>query len=246
VSIGTGASAAKKQLNSTGSLRRDKRWKLALVGLVGAYALLASYDLITNLSQLGLGATAPASSAPRKAAPATGGAPQSARPSGMPTPTPTASAAGQPAPGPLDVVSIASFGPDGFSDGDNPGIADRIIDVRTDQPWYSQWYASPHFGGLRSGTGLLLDLGATETVADVGLTLGSAPGADVQVRVGSTPSVNLPTVASASDAGGTIRLTTNPAKGRYVLIWFTRLPSVGQGRYQVNVYNVSVDGTARP
>ena len=100
-------------------------------------------------------------------------------------------------------------------------------------------------GGLRTGTGLLLDLGKSVTVTDVQLTLGSEPGADIQVRVGGIPSVNLPTVASAWGAGGTVRLTAaTPAAGRYVLIWFTRLPADGQGHYQVNVYNVSVDGVS--
>ena len=32
------------------------------------------------------------------------------------------------------------------------------------------------------------------------------------------------------------------AKGRYVLIWFTRLPPDGHGHYQVSVYDVEVDG----
>jgi hypothetical protein len=41
------------------------------------------------------------------------------------------------------VESIAAFGPEGTSDGDNPGIASRILDGGTDQPWYSQWYATP-------------------------------------------------------------------------------------------------------
>ncbi|HEX4292055.1 MAG TPA: hypothetical protein VH021_24225 [Trebonia sp.] len=50
--------------------------------------------------------------------------------------------------------------------------------------------------------------------------------------------------ASAYGVGGTVRLTaTALARGRYVLIWFTRLPPNSQGEYQVDVYSVSVDGT---
>jgi hypothetical protein len=252
VSIGTGTGAA-QQLTPKKKPRRHRRtppgngWKLAIIGLIGVYIVLAGYDLIANSGQLGLRAVAAASSAPRpaeRAAGTVGGTPQPVTASSGPTAAPTARAASQPASRPLDVISVTAFGPNGASDGDNPGITGRILDASTDQPWYSQWYATPEYAGLRSGTGLMLDLGTTETVTEVGLTLGSTPGADLQVRVGSTPSVDLPSVASASGAGGTIRLTTNSARGRYVLIWFTRLPSVGHGHYQVNVYSVAVDGVS--
>jgi hypothetical protein len=141
------------------------------------------------------------------------------------------------------VASIAAFGPEGTADGDNPGTVSQILGAGTDQPWRSDWYATPEFGNLQSGTGLLLDLSNPVTVADVRLALGSEPGADVQVRVGNSPSLDLPTVASSLGAGGTVQLTAaTPAKGRYVLIWFTRLPSNGHGHYQVSVYDVGVDG----
>jgi len=142
------------------------------------------------------------------------------------------------------VLSIAAFGPDGTSDGDNQGIVYRISGVSTDQPWYSQWYTTPEFGNLRSGTGLMLDLGEAMNVRDVRLLLGSQPGADIQVRVGNSLSANLPTAASLSGSpGGAVRLTTAAASGRYVLIWFTLLPPDGQGHYQISVYNITVDGT---
>ena len=35
---------------------------------------------------------------------------------------------------------------------------------------------------------------------------------------------------------------TTPVTARYVLVWFTRLPSDGDGHYQVSVYSVAVDG----
>jgi hypothetical protein len=147
----------------------------------------------------------------------------------------------------LNVASVVAVGPDGTADGDNPGTVSRVLAPDAGQPWYTQWYATPEFGNLRSGTGLLLDMGETVSVREVQLVLGSEPGADVQVRVGSSPLLDLPTVASATSAGGTVRLTaTAPAKGRYVLIWFTQLPPDGHGHYQVSVYSAAVDGTAGP
>jgi len=219
-----------------------KTWWLALIALVGTFAALGVYGIAANLGQLtARSVTAPATTTSPSvrgstAGPSTPGTVGSA--SGSPAGPPSS-----PAAHPLDVVSVSAFGPEGTSDGDNPGVASEVLNVATDQPWYTQWYATPEFGGLRPGTGLLLTLDATATVRDVRLVLGSAPGADVQVRVGNSPVVNLPTVASESGLAGTVRLTlTTPATGRYVLIWFTRLPPDGHGHYQADVYSASVDG----
>jgi hypothetical protein len=146
---------------------------------------------------------------------------------------------------PLTVSAIAAFGPAGVSDGDHPGYASRALDDGA-QPWYSSWYLTPEFGNLQAGTGLLLDMGKTVTVSSVQLTLGGQPGAAVQVRVGDTAVLDdMFIVSTASDVGGTVRLPTEVrASGRYVLIWFTALPSIGQGKYQVSVYDATVDGTA--
>ena len=233
--------------------RPGKKWKLALVGLVGVYAVLAAYGVETSASGIATSvpaATAAASQAPGTGAPSAPGRTVAAAPSrakhARSQPAEASGSASGSGARPLGVASVTAFGPAGTADGDNPAIAYRILDVSTEEPWYSQWYATPSFGGLRTGTGLLLDLGRDATVTDVVLSLGSAAGTDVQVRVGDTPSVDLlPTVASAYDAVGTVRLkATPPGKGRYVLIWFVRLPSSGQGHYQVDVYNVSVDGVS--
>lgn len=219
--------------------KHKKKWKLALVGLIGIYVLLCGYGLITVYVSRADGTSGAASGA----APTARNQTRASTPAAV-VANPALGTAGSPAPHSLGVASVAAFGPEGTSDGDNPGLTSGLLDVATDQRWYSQWYATPEFGGLRSGTGLLLDLGETVTVTDVHLTLGSEPGADVQVRVGNSSSRNMPTVASAWNVSGTIRLTTNSAKGRYVLIWFTRLPPDGHGHYQVSVYTATVDGTA--
>ena len=90
-------------------------------------------------------------------------------------------------------------------------------------------------------------MGEAVNVSRVRLALGTPVGADVQVRVGnlSLPG-ELPVAASASDVGGTVQLRLNtPANGRYVLIWFTRLPPSSQGKYQVTVYSAAVYGAKR-
>jgi hypothetical protein len=219
------------------------KWKAAVGGLIGLFVLLACYDLFSGVAGSTGGNSAAVTVSPSPARAATT-SPSSAVPT---APAKSPRAPNSPAPHALTVASVAAFGPDGTTDGDNPALAASILDVSAAQPWYSQWYATPEFGNLQSGTGLLLDMGGSVTVTGVQLVLGSSPGASLQVQIGNSPSpTGLVPVASASDVGSTVDLTVPAgANGRYVLIWFTKLPPRPQGHYQVQVYDVTVDGTAR-
>jgi hypothetical protein len=97
---------------------------------------------------------------------------------------------------------------------------------------------------LKSGTGLLLDMGRPVTITSLRIQLGSASGANLQVRVGDEPVISkMPTAVSARDASGpwTLRLV-KPARARYVIIWFTKLPPFAVGQFRASVYSVTVDG----
>ena len=148
----------------------------------------------------------------------------------------------------LKPVSAVSFDPYGNGLGENNQLAYLAIDGNPATAWHTEWYASASFDGLTPGTGLLLDMGRTVTISTVRVLLGRLPGADFQVRVGAVASLtDLHSVAYASDAGGQVSLhLTNPARGRYVLIWFTQLPPAdgSSGTFQASVYNVSLEGWA--
>jgi hypothetical protein len=237
VSIGTGHGAAEPEQKRP--QRAGREWTLVLVGLVGVYVLLAGYNLMSVSGAISARNVVSAAKTISPAVTQAPAGPASAIPPSVPAPASPASSS-------LAVASVAAFGPEGTADGDNPGIVSRIVDVSATQPWYSSWYATPEFGSLKSGTGILLDMGKTVTVASAELVLGATPGADVQVRVGDSPSLaDLTSVVSASGAGGSVRLTVaSAARGRYVLIWFTRLPPVSPGEYQIKVYDVTIDGAA--
>ncbi|HEY6494127.1 MAG TPA: hypothetical protein VIZ43_12685, partial [Trebonia sp.] len=142
------------------------------------------------------------------------------------------------------VASVAAFGPDGFADGDNPGNAQYAVARNPAAPWQSQWYATPDFGMLKHGTGLLLSLGGKVTVTSVRLDLGQFQSSDVQIRVGNGSALqNLKVAATANNAGGAMKLTlSHPAAAKYLLIWFTQLPPDGLGHYQASVAHVVVSG----
>jgi hypothetical protein len=187
--------------------------------------------------------TAPASSAPASSAPASSAPASSAPASSAPAVTASPTATTPPPPRVLTVASVAAFGPGGLADGQNSENAARALSGNPATPWLSDWYASPDFFDLPNGTGLLLDLGRTVTVTSVQVSL-NGYGANLQLRAGGEPTPGwLPEVASAANAGGTVRLRPNaPAHVRYVLIWFTQLPPDASGTYQASVYRVLVQG----
>ena len=214
-----------------------RKWTIMLAGLAVAFVVLVGYDLISG----GVLTGAPASPATSPKATAS-----STRPTASASSSPTASSSSSAvATGPavtLTVANATAFGPDGTSDGDNPGMASRVL--RGGGAWDSSWYATAEFGHMQSGTGILLDMGHAVTVNSVRLVLGTAAGADVQVRLGDAADLDsMSTAANMPDAHGTVHLPLNsPASARYVLIWFTRLPVKSPGKYQVSLYKASVDG----
>jgi serine/threonine protein kinase len=139
--------------------------------------------------------------------------------------------------------------------------ASQAIDHNPGTEWSTQWYrGNPVFGGLKTGSGLILDMGTSVTLKSVQVQFGSIPGANVQIMLGNVGSPQtqatlsqFSTVATATDVGGTHTFTvTSTASGRYVLIWFTRLPPISAAaagknpadiRYRADIFNIVVRGT---
>ncbi len=219
-----------------GRHRRRNGW---LVPVVMLCCLVGIVFVAFQLTGTG-GAQHPDAAASSSAA-AARPAPASHRPRPRPSPSKTSS---PPAPTAtltqLTPVSATAFGPGGAADGDNPQIASLALSGNPATPWYTDWYTTAEFGNLKAGTGLLLDLGRTVTAADVTIHLGSAHGADLQVRAGTNPA-DLPVVASSAGAGGAMRLSlASHPHARYVLIWFTLLPPDAAGTYQAAISGVTV------
>jgi len=219
-----------------------------IMALVLVWAGLAVFDLHAGLP----GITSAASTARPQPSPARhpGGRGASA------APTPARSTPSTVPGHRLRPVSATSFGVMGAGLGDNSAEADLAIDGSLATAWQTDWYATARFGNLYAGSGLLLDMGRAVTVSALRVRLGPADGASFQVRIGDLPTLAaLPSVAGAADAGGVVPLRlARPARGRYVLIWFTTLPpdQAGTfqpdqaGTFQVSVYNVWLRGWSAP
>jgi F5/8 type C domain len=142
--------------------------------------------------------------------------------------------------------------PVGAAASDNPAKASLAIDGNPSTDWYTEYYdGSPVFGGLKTGTGLVLDMGKPVKISQVQVLFGSNVGANVQIKItDSQPSPGasggLPTVAQATNVGNTQTFSLkHPVTGRYVVIWITKLPPRigGSDQYQAEIYNVVVRGT---
>jgi hypothetical protein len=167
-------------------------------------------------------------------------------PAATPRSSPPAASPPSAPPVTLTPARAVAFGPGGPAHGDNPQNASLAIDGRPATSWQTDWYATSHFGNLQAGTGLLLDMGHPVTITTVQVLLSGATGADLQVRVGGAAALKgLRPAASAANAGGNLRLRlAKPARGRYVLIWFTRLPPDPAGTYEAKIYNVRLRGSS--
>jgi serine/threonine protein kinase len=143
---------------------------------------------------------------------------------------------------------------------ENSDSAGLAIDSNPSTFWATSWYLNnPVFGGLKQGSGLILDMGRSVRLSSVQVTFGPSRGLNVDIKIGNSNAQDpnndsvgqgtanaMPTVASATNAGGTQTFTvTSNATGRYVLIWFTKLPPWPghPGKYQEQIYNIVVKGS---
>ena len=148
----------------------------------------------------------------------------------------------------LRPVSDQAFDPYSAGGDENNQIAPAAIDGNPSTAWHTFWYTTPYFGNLKPGTGLLVDMGRDVTITYVRALFGAIPGADVQLRIGGSADSldDMGVAATANDVGGPVSLRPAVAhRGRYVLIWFTRLPPAGGGRgvFQADVHEVTVYGS---
>jgi len=128
--------------------------------------------------------------------------------------------------------------------GAHPGIQIELVNAGQGNPEYQAVRA-----GLKAGSGLIVDMGRKVRLKSATVTFGSAPGADVSIKIGNDDTLaasalpTFTTVATGVGVGGRHTFkATRRTRGRYVLIWFTRLPPASQGRYEAEIFNIVFHG----
>ncbi|MGZ6804188.1 MAG: hypothetical protein ACXVFU_14180, partial [Nocardioidaceae bacterium] len=153
---------------------------------------------------------------------------------------PSHSSSSAPAPGgaPFPVVNASGFDPQG-DNAERNSEAPRVFDGNPATFWSSEGYASPVFGGLKKGVGVLVDFGQPRKVTSVSLVLPTA--SDITVYVSSKPSLDGATpVGTSSGKNGAVTVTaSSPATGQYLIVWFTKISQASGGRFRATLAEVA-------
>jgi serine/threonine protein kinase len=200
--------------------KEGRSW-LKLAGIVAlAIAVLVGMFLAFDIGR----GNGPGPSATRTTAPA--------------TPTVTGS--------PIPVVKAQDFDPEG-NGAENPDQVALAIDGKADTGWRTLTYrGNPQLGGLKSGVGLVLDLGSEQEVGSVEVSLVGSP-TDVELFA-TPPGVDNPPADLADArrvAGVTVDSTTGilrvdpKQRTRFLVVWLTKLPA-STGGYRGEITEVTV------
>jgi hypothetical protein len=208
--------------------------KLVLIVMVAFLVLalvigFAGASRIGKGSNLGLGGPPPANTVTVTASPTTVG----------PTDATTTPSSGGDGDG-FPVLSATGFDPEG-DNAERNGEAARTFDGDTKTFWSSEGYASANLGGLKKGVGVALDLGQVRKVGAVELVLPDA--SDVTVYAGPKRTLTGATkIGSSTSKEGTVRLTRadGPVDAQYVIVWFTKVSKVSDGRFRATLAEVTV------
>jgi len=158
--------------------------------------------------------------------------------SGKPKSRSTTTAGTSPASTQLRVAVAHSFDPYGDKT-ENEATAPEAIDSDKGSAWRTEGYNDADLVPYKRGVGLVLDLGSARRVRSIALTL-LAPGAVVTVygaegQDGGYPPDLESGWTALTDTVQRDQSSIVPLRGgpyRYYLIWFTRLPPDGKGKFR--------------
>lgn len=204
-----------------------------VLAIIGGFLVLVTLLGFWGASRIGSGSSfnfgAPN---PRPTVTVTSSATATVPPSG------SSSSAPAPAGAPFPFVNATGFDPQG-DNAERNSEAPRVFDGNPATFWSSEGYASPVFGGLKKGVGVLLDFGQPRKVTTVSLVLPTA--SDVTVFVASKPSLDGATpVGTSSGKSGAVTVTaSSPATGQYLIVWFTSISQASGGRFRATLAEVA-------
>ena len=137
------------------------------------------------------------------------------------------------------ILGATGFDPEG-DNAERNGEAPRVFDGKAGTFWSSEGYASANLGGLKKGVGVRVDLGQVRKVSEVDLVLPDV--SDVTVYVSEDRTMDGATeLGSSSGKDGDVTVTAKePATGQYVIVWFTKVSQVSDGRFRATLAEVAV------
>ncbi|GGL99611.1 serine/threonine protein kinase [Streptomyces fumigatiscleroticus] len=144
---------------------------------------------------------------------------------------------------PIAISSVRDFDP--FGDGsEKPSDVGKTYDDSTATYWETNYYNGADFGNLKSGLGLVLDLGKTQEVGKVTVTFMGSTSVELRAASGTagTEPTSFDAYSKVAEGSGT-SVTLQPdqtVKTRYLLVWLTKLPLTEEGTYRGRVADIKV------
>jgi predicted Ser/Thr protein kinase len=121
----------------------------------------------------------------------------------------------------VTLSGVTGYDPQGTG-GEHNADAAKATDGDPSSYWQTEHYASPQFGGLKDGVGLVVDAG--RPVALKSLTVSTdTPGYTAQIRAGSSPTGSFAPDSSSQQVGSSATFTLSDKTARYYVVWITNL-----------------------
>ncbi|MEU2910438.1 protein kinase family protein [Streptomyces massasporeus] len=144
---------------------------------------------------------------------------------------------------PIAIKGAQDFDPLGNDGSENPDEIDRLHDNVPGTYWETSFYRSADFGRLKSGVGVILDLGRVQDVGKVTVSFKGETSVELRAAGGAaTQPQSLDGYTKVAQGSGTaVALKPNESlKSRYLLVWLTKLPLTEEGNYRGRVVDIKV------
>ncbi|CAM5707360.1 protein kinase family protein [Streptomyces fumanus] len=144
---------------------------------------------------------------------------------------------------PIAISGARDFDPLG-DQSEKPSEIGNVYDDSTATYWQTDYYLSSDFGRLKSGVGVILDLGKAQRVGKVTVTF--VGETSVELRAASADAQSEPTSLDsygkvAEGSGTTVVLKPDKTlKSRYLLVWLTDLPMQANGQWRGRLADIKV------
>lgn len=143
----------------------------------------------------------------------------------------------------ITIARAFDFDPFGNDGSENSSDVGKLSDSSMSTYWETSFYTSADFGRLKSGVGVVLDLGKVQQVGKVRVSFVGSTSVELRAVTGSaTQPGSFDDYSKVTDGTGA-SVTLEPkesVKARYLLVWLTKLPLTADGNYRGKVLDVKV------
>ena len=150
----------------------------------------------------------------------------------------------------LPIRGVKDFDPEGSDGTENPELTSLAIDGDLATGWRTTTYFNrSDLGGLKSGVGLIVDLGGVRQVTSVRVRLAGQP-TDLSILAAPRSATRFPkdltgleSVAAVNESGEDATLgLSGEVLTRYVVVWLRSVPEVDPERFAGEIREISVRG----